>query len=62
MASTQALAASGDPTLRAVAQRVRLEASRAALVEAYATAVGASSLLAPLAALLHRLCPGLRLM
>lgn len=62
LAATQALATSGDPTLRAVAQHVGLEASRGALVEAYATAVGASSLLAPLAALLHRLSPRLRLM
>lgn len=62
IAATQALATSGDSMLRAVAQRVGLAASRDALVEAYAAAVGNSSLLAPLAALLHRLSPGLRLM
>ncbi len=62
LAATQALAASGAPTLREVAQRVGLEASRDELVEAYAKATASSSLLAPLAALLHRLSPGLRLM
>ena len=62
IAATQALATSGDPTLRAVAQRVGLAAARDALVQAYAAAVETPSLLAPLAALLHRLSPGLRLM
>lgn len=62
LAATQALAASGAPTLREVAQRVGLEASRGELVKAYAEATESSSLLAPLAALLHRLSPGLRLM
>jgi hypothetical protein len=61
-AATQALAASGASTLREVAQRVGLEASRGELVRAYAEATTSSSLLAPLAALLHRLSPGLRLM
>jgi hypothetical protein len=61
-AVTQALATSGDSMLRAVAQRVGLEASRGALVKAYAEATASPSLLAPLAALLHRLSPGLRLM
>ena len=61
-AATQALAASGAPMLREVAQRVGLEASRGALVKAYAEATASSSQLAPLAALLHRLSPGLRLM
>ena len=62
LAATQALATSGDPTLRAVAQRVRLTGSRGALVQAYAAAVETPTLLAPLAALLHRLSSGLRLM
>jgi hypothetical protein len=62
LAATQALAVSGDPTLRALAQRLGLQASREALVEEYATAIGSSLLLAPVAALLHRLSPGLRLM
>ena len=62
LAATQALAASGAPMLREVAQGLGLEASRGALVKAYAEATASSSLLAPLAALLHRLCPGLRLM
>ena len=62
IAATQALATSGDPTLRAVAQQVGLAAPRDALVQAYAAAVETPSLLAPLAALLHRLSPGLRLM
>lgn len=60
--ATQALATSGDSTLRAVAQSVGLEASRSALVKAYTEATASASLLAPLAALLHRLSPGLRLM
>ena len=62
LAATQAMAASGAPTLREVAQRVGLEASRGELVKAYAEATATSSLLVPLAALLHRLSPGLRLM
>ena len=59
LAATQALAASGASTLREVAQRVGLEASRGELVKAYAEATASSS---QLAALLHRLSPGLRLM
>ena len=62
LSATQALATSGEPTLREVAQRVGLAASRGALVRAYAASFETSSLLAPLAALLHRLSPGLRLM
>lgn len=62
IAATQALATSGDSALRVVAQRAGLVASRQALVEAYAESVETSSLLAPLATLLHRLSPGLRLM
>jgi hypothetical protein len=61
-AATQALAASGASTLRAVAQRVGLEGTRGALVAAYAEATGGAALLSALAALLHRLSPGLRLM
>ena len=61
-AATQALAASGARLLRAVAQRVGLDASRGALMKAYAAATKSPSLMAPLAALLHRLSPGLRLM
>ncbi len=61
-AATQALATSGDATLRAVAHRVGLEGTRGALAEAYAEATSGTSRLAPLAALLHRLSPGLRLM
>jgi hypothetical protein len=62
IAATQALVISGDPTLRAVGQRVGLDGARAALVVAYGEAIALPSLLAPLAALLHRLSPGLRLM
>lgn len=62
VSATQALATSGDPMLRAVAQRVGLAASRDALVQAYAAAAETPALLAPLAVLLHRLSPGLRLM
>ncbi len=58
----QVLATSGGSTLRAVAQSVGLEASRGTLVSAYAAATASSSLLAPLAVLLHRLSPGIRLM
>ena len=61
-AATQALATSGAAVLREVAQRVGLGASRGALVKTYAEATASSSLMAPLAALLHRLSPGLRLM
>ena len=61
-AATQALAVSGAPMLREVAHRVGLEASRGALVKVYDELTTSSSLLAPLAALLHRLSPGLRLM
>lgn len=61
IAAMQALATSGDPTLRAVAQRVGLAASRDVLARAYAASFETSSL-APLATLLHRLSPGLRLM
>lgn len=60
--ATQALAASGEPKLRAVAQAVGLDATRAELAKAYAKATEGSSLLMPLAALLHRLSPGFRLM
>ena len=56
-AATQALATSGDAALR-----VGLEGTRGALAAAYAEATGSASRLAPLAALLHRLSPGLRLM
>ena len=62
IAATQLLAISGDPTLRAVAQRVGLDGIRADLVVTYREAIALPSLLAPLAALLHRLSPGLRLM
>lgn len=60
-APTQALATSSDATLREVAQRVGLDASRQALVHAYAAAISSTVMLAPLAVLLHRLSPGLRL-
>lgn len=60
--ATQALASSGEPKLRAVAQQMGLVASRGALVKAYVAAVKPASPLASLAALLHRLSPGLRLM
>ena len=60
--ATQALATSGDATLRGLAQSLGLQAARGALAKAYAEATGSSSLLLPLAVLLHRLSPGLRLM
>jgi len=59
-APAQTLAASGAALLRGVAQAVGLDSDRAALAKAYAaTFVGAT--LAALAALLHRLSPGIRL-
>lgn len=61
-APAQALATSSNATLREVVQRVGLDASRQALVDAYAAAIASTVLLAPLAVLLHRLSPGLRLM
>jgi len=45
-----------------VAQRIGLDASRSALVAAYAAATASSSRLAPLTAVLHRVSPGIRLM
>jgi hypothetical protein len=57
----QVLATSGSILLREVAQAVGLDGNRQTLAMAYATSSG-GSLLAPLAALLHRLCPGVRLM
>jgi hypothetical protein len=62
LAATQALATSGDATLRGLAQSLGLQASRGSLAKAYAEATESSSLLLPLSALLHRLSPGLRLM
>ena len=56
----QALATTGSGALREVAQEVGLDASRRALATGYAERFRAS-LLAPLAGLLHRLCPGVRL-
>jgi hypothetical protein len=60
--STQVLATSGDATLRAVAQRVGLDGCRLSLVEGYAAVFADGAPLAPLAVLLHRLSPGIRLM
>lgn len=57
-APVQALATSGEGMLRAVAQAVGLDGSRERLVGAYS----ADATLPALAALLHRLNPGLRLM
>ena len=57
----QLLCTAGSQALREVAQRVGLDGDRLALAAAYAARFG-SSLLAPLAALLHRLSPGARLM
>lgn len=60
----QVLAQSGDTELAAVAAEVGLDATRGQLVRAYAQAfaVPAGAWLATLAALLHRLAPGVRLM
>ena len=56
----QVLATSGSATLREVAQGVGLDADRRGLAARYAVRFR-TSLLAPLAALLHRLSPGVRL-
>lgn len=56
----QVLATAGSHALSAVAQAVGLDGHRGALAEAYVASFG-GSLLAPLAALLHRLSPGIRL-
>ena len=56
----QVLATSGSATLREVTQGVGLDADRLALATGYAERFR-TSLLAPLAALLHRLSPGVRL-
>lgn len=60
-APVQTLATSGDAMLRAVAQSVGLEGRRRSLVGTYAAAFAGAALTA-LAALLHRLSPGIRLM
>lgn len=56
----QSLATSGNAQLRGVAQAVGLEGSRERLADYAATFAGAA--LTALAALLHRLSPGIRLM
>jgi hypothetical protein len=56
----QVLATAGRLALSEVAQAVGLEADRHSLATAYALRFE-GSLLAPLAALLHRLNPGVRL-
>jgi hypothetical protein len=60
----QVLATSGDPTLAAMATAAGFEATRAELVLVHAreSRVGVGERLSSLAALLHRLAPGLRLM
>lgn len=58
----QVLATSGDATLRGVAQRVGLDGCRQTLADGYAAVFAGAALLAPLAELLHRLRPGIRLM
>lgn len=59
-APVQSLATSGEGMLRAVAQAAGLDGSRERLVDAYA-ATFAGAALTTLAALLHRLSPGIRL-
>ncbi len=56
----QVLATSGSADLRAVVQGVGLDGDRWALASGYAERFH-TSLLGPLAVLLHRLCPGVRL-
>jgi hypothetical protein len=56
----QVLATAGRQALSEAAQAVELDTDRLSLAKAYAVRFG-SSLLAPLAALLHRLSPGCRL-
>jgi hypothetical protein len=57
----QVLASSRSPPLVAVAQRVGLQGCRQALFEAFAAAFPGTLPLGSLAALLHRLAPGIRL-
>jgi hypothetical protein len=57
----QVLATSGSPLFRGLAQAVGLDAERRTLASAHANSFG-GSMLAPLAALLQRLSPGVRLM
>ena len=57
----QVLATSGSTALRAVAQAVGLDGDRQSLATCHMESFG-GSLLQPLAALLHRLSPGIRLM
>lgn len=61
---TQVLATTGRESLQAVTQAVGLDATRREVVDAHARLMGSSPgrRLAELAALLHRLAPGLRLM
>lgn len=58
---TQVLATSGSALLRGLAQTVGLDGDRQTLASTHANSFN-GSLLAPLAALLHRLTPGVRLM
>jgi len=60
----QALATSGSAILTTLAQKLGLDGTRGDLVVGYAAAVhvGAGERLASPAALVHRLCPGVRLM
>jgi hypothetical protein len=60
--AAQVLATSGDGTLRGLAQRVGLDGCRQSLAEGHAAVFAGAALLAPLAELLHRLTPGIRLM
>jgi hypothetical protein len=57
----QVLATSGSSVWRGLAQMVGLDGDRQTLASAFTKSFG-GSLLAPLAALLHRLNPGVRLM
>jgi hypothetical protein len=57
----QVLATSGSSLLRGLAQAVGLDGSRQDLAAAHVSRFG-DSLLAPLAVLLHRVAPGVRLM
>lgn len=64
LVAAQVLATSGAPKVAAVAEAVGLRATRAELVASFTRLLGPApgGRLAELAALLHRLCPGVRLM
>jgi hypothetical protein len=58
----QVLAVSGGAALRGLARAVGLDGDRHSLLKAHGQSVAGVAVMATLAALLHRLSPGIRLM